>query len=398
MASVDDILKFIESGADADDLLEGTISMDSPALYRTAIDEHGGWDAALAAALVYTVRTGMGTTSSDRSSRGGPDANDVERPERVLSPASHHALYVLTRSGQVLTLELDDFRTTAEPTLRDFVEGPGGEHRLERLARGDDDSALVIITTIGQGVSIDTRLLPAWERDAVTRPIAHRFGDIADGEVAAAVLPRRAIRNADRFYSVSVFGQVKATDASEYTRLSADATPALLLRDDDALFDVFAGAARTHIFVASSAGKGIVFPTADIRSQGRRATGVRGIALDPGARVVGAFDTAGQGWVVLATEQGLFKRMSLDDFRPQSRAGGGLQTCRLASDDSVASVAAVPIDGDVFVITSAGRVARFPAYDVPFGSRAARGETLFDLDEGETIEQVMGAPAGNWAE
>ncbi len=395
MASVDGILKLIEQGAGADDLLEGTISVTSPDLYRAGIKEHESWDGALAASLVYVVRTSMGTTAAERHA-ATVIVNDVERPERSVGNSAHYALHVITRSGLVMNLELDDVWATPTPSLRPFLDGPTGEHRMERLFLGGDDTAMVLITTLGKGVNVDYRLLPTWEREALTRPIAHRFGDMATGEVAACVLPRRKLRDADRFYSVSVFGQIKASDTSEYKRLSADAMPAVLIKDNDALLEVFAGSARTHVFMGSSSGKGIVFPTAEIRSQGRKATGVRGLQLDPDARVIGAFDTAGEGWTILATERGLFKRMSLEEFRPQKRGGGGLQTCRLSADDHVASMCAAPIDGDVIVITSTGRVARFPTYDVPFGSRAAKGEPLFELGEDERIEQVLGVPAGNW--
>lgn len=396
MASIDDILSFIEAGGDADDLLESAFSVDSREIYDSAIAEHGSWDGALAAALVYVVRKDAGNMDRDRST--GPAPTDVPPPERTVGPDSRLPLYLIGRSGQVLHTALDRLRASATPRLAELPEGPGAQHRPERMTMGIDDPGLVIVTNTGNGVAIDSRLLPAWERDALTRPLNHRFGDMSDDEVGAAVLPRRLLRDADRFYSVSVFGQIKATDASEYKRLSADATTAVLLRDDDALFDVFAGAARADVFVASSLAKAIVFSTSDIRSQGRKATGVRAIALDPDARVVGAFDTAGQEWVVLATDRGLMKRMPLTEFRPQGRGGGGLQTCRLNPGDHVASMAPAPIDGDVVVLTSTGRFARFPTYSLPFGGRAAKGEPVLELGADELVIQVLGVPAGHVAD
>ena len=112
--------------------------------------------------------------------------------------------------------------------------------------------------------------------------------------------------------------------------------------------------------------------------------------------MVGAFAVREATHCVLATEQGLMKRMHLDEFRPQGRGGGGLQTCRLAAGDAVASVAPACLDDDVLVLTSEGSFARFPAYDVPLGNRAARGEPIVPLAPGETVTQVVGAPAGNW--
>ena len=392
MAVIDDILSFIEHGADADDLLEATVSIDSPALYQAGIAEFDSWDSALANALVYLHARGENERARPRSTGG--DGADDPRPDRVVGYEASNHLHVITRSGLVANLTLDELAPTSMPSLAEFPRGPGGEHQLESIAPGIDDFALVLITNAGQGLALDTRMLPHWDEDAMMRPLAHRFGSIEPDEVVACVLPRRLLRDAERFYSVSVYGQIKATASKEYGRLSGDAMTALLVKDGDALHSVFAGESRTTVFVGSSAAKAIVFDTRDIRSQGRKATGVRAIGLDPDARVVGAFDTAEQEWVGLATERGLMKRMRISDFRPQGRGGGGLQSCRLGGGDHVASMAPLSLDGDVIVLTDRGRVTRFPAYEVPFGQRASKGEEILDLADDECVVQIAGVPAG----
>ncbi len=387
---VDSILAFVDSGADADDLFETAVSVDSPDLYRRCVDVFGAWDAALAAALVASRRTSVAKPER------GVALEDAPRPERAVGPAAHVPVYLVGRSGHFLHADLDALRATETPTLRDFPEGPGDGHRPELVIPGVDDFGVALITTHGNALAADLRTLPEWERDAVTRDLSHRFGGLEDDEVVAYAVPRRHLREFDRYYSVSVDGQVKASDCSELARLCNDAMVATLLRDGDALLSIFAAPKATRVFVASSMAKAIVFKTGDIRSQGRRATGVRAIGLDAGARVVGAFAVREATHCVLATEQGLMKRMHLDEFRPQGRGGGGLQTCRLAAGDAVASVAPACLDDDVLVLTSEGRFARFPAYDVPLGNRAARGEPIVPLAPGETVTQVVGAPAGNW--
>jgi DNA gyrase subunit A len=262
------------------------------------------------------------------------------------------------------------------------------------LVPGVDDYALVIITNEGNGVALDLRLLPHWDDEAVMRALHHRFGDVGPDEAVAGVIPRRLLREAQRFYAVSIYGQIKATESREYSRLSGDAITAVLIKKGDALHTVFGGESRTSVFVGSSAGKAIVFDTKDIRSQGRKATGVRAIGLDPDARVIGSFNTAGEEWVGLVTDQGLCKRMRLSDFRSQGRGGNGLQACRLASDDHVASMAALSLDGDTIIVTDRGRVTRFPVYDLPYGGRASKGEPILELEEGEIVVQMVGVPAG----
>lgn len=388
---ITDLLAFIDSGADADALLETTISIDSPEIYRAGVERFGSWDAALAAALVWLRELDRTPASGD----GDSVLTDVPRPERRLTPDSHTSLFVVASSGAMLEYDLDRIEVTLDRALAPMPDTPvAGSPRPTWFVPGGDDTSVVLVTTSGQGLAADARILGRWAPDTMVRAPAHRFSGLESDEVIATGMLRRRLRLADRFYSVSVFGQVKASDAKEYERLSGDATPALLLKDGDALLDVFAGANDTHVFVASSAGKGIHFPTEDIRSQGRRATGVRAISLDPGARVVGAFDTTGCEWIALSTERGVMKRMPISEFRPQKRGGGGLQTYRVA-DDPVAAVAPAPIDGDVLVLTDHGRITRFPTWDLPLGNRAARGESMLALAEGETVLQVLGVAAGS---
>lgn len=390
-----ELLAFIDSGADADALLEGNVSIDSRSLYERGVEICGSWDAALAGALVWLRNL---DARQQRHSGGDTEASDVARPERHVGPEAHRALYVVSRAGAVIEHVLSRVPTTPRAELRVLPDAPHSRHRPDLFVLGDDDSGMVLVTTLGKAVAVDARLLPNWESDAFVREPGLQFGDLEADEVFAGATPRRSLRQADRFYSVSVFGQIKATDASEYARLSSDATPALLLKSGDALYEVFSASKEAHVFVASSHGKAIHFPVGDIRSQGRRATGVRAIQLDTGARVVGAFATEPDQWVVLVTESGLAKRVAASEFRPQARAGGGLQSVRLAGDELVAAVGGARIDADVLFLTSEGRVARMPTYDVPFGHRASKGEQLFTLETGETVTQVLGVPAGHFEE
>ncbi len=388
------LLAYIDDGAEAENLTEDAVRDEAPELHRGGVVACGSWDAALAHALVFLRGFYEKVEARQRADDDAGDVSDIERPERNVGPGAAWELYALATSGVIVRLEPDRLAPTARPELRELTDGPGAEHRLDRLFAGGDDGAAVLVTTRGNGVSVDHRLLAMWEHGAAPRMPWVQFSGLERDEVLATAMPRRTLRDADRLYSVSLGGQLKATDAKEYRRLSTEATVALLLRDDDVLVSLFAGAADASICVASSHGKALVFDASSVRSQGRRATGVRAIALDPDATVVGAFVVEPGQHMVLATESGLLKRTPMSAFRPQGRAGGGLQTCRLANDDHVAAVGSVDPAGDVALVTDRGRVARFPAFDVPFGDRAARGEHVLDLEPGEQIVQVLGLPAG----
>lgn len=388
-------IAFVDEGAEPEHLERGAVLEHSPEWVSEAHAHFGSWDTYLAACFVhlrnfYEALNQRAQAPVERSE----DLQDVPRPERKIGIAAQRSSYVVTRSGYVFVLPLDQIPASEEPRWLDWPDGPGSEHVPESLHLGDEDGGVLIFGSQGSVVAIDERLLPQWGRDAIVRPLRHRFDDLGDDEVFVHTLPRRQVRAADRMYTMTALGQIKATDASEYKRVGTAATVGLKFKSDDYLVSAFAGATDASVCMASSLGKALVFDTSDIRSQGRRATGVRGIGLDPGARTVGAFEVDPTGFCVLATRGGLFKRMQMDHFRPQGRAGNGLQTYRLTGDEEVVAMNAVDIAGDILIISSKGRVARFPSYDVPLRERAARGESLLSFEGDEYPLFITGVPAG----
>ena len=326
--------------------------------------------------------------------------------ERVVGEDADLPLVVCAAGGGLARLDLDELEARAAPRLGPWPGGPLGA-RPVRVLRLDEHPSLALLTGIGRAARLDRRMLPAWEPDADLAQGARRLTGLEPGEDLVLALNVRDLERHGRYYAISRRGQVKATDAADLAkRLEAEPNIALLLKDGDAIEAFICGHVDTRLFVASSDGHALVFDTETLRSQGRRATGVRAIALPEGGWVPGAFAVQRVGaragglsmgsdaWLGLVTETGFAKRMKVDEFRPQGRGGAGLQTCRLGSGDHVAKVAPVALSEDVLVLTSTGRYARFPAAGLPSLGRAARGERLFDLDVGEMIVDLVGVPAG----
>src|SRR5699024_2671248 len=166
-----------------------------------------------------------------------------------------------------------------------------------------------------------------------------------------------------------------------------------LPRDGAHAYTMFSGHADAQIFLASSGGKAIVFDASELRSQGLRAQGVRGIQLGDGHTVIGAFALE-EDYVVLITALGYIKRMNLDECRPQGRGGAGLQTCKLADDDRVVAMVQASINDDVMLIGTDGQYLRLPVWQIPEMGRPARGDRLVAIDAEQQILDACAVPAG----
>lgn len=388
------VLERIDAGATGPDLLGPQVQAADPALYQHAVGVFGSWEACLAQSLVFL--RGFYERQVEQRGRdedGDDETPDLPRPDRGFDPTRARApLAVFTPDGFALLGALHTLKVQENLT---WAPLPQGETLAPaRVQVIDSDSSLLLFTTAGQYVALDARVLPEWEADALVRPLTSRFSSLATDEGAFSVLPRRITRDKHRVYTVSTQGQIKASDTSEYANASTDARPGTLLRDGDTLLSVFHGPADVRVCVVSSHGRAIVFGTDDIRSQGRKATGVRAIQLDGDARAVASWVVRDEAWMVMVTNTGGIKRVPMRGFRAQGRAGGGLQTCRLGTGEFVSRATQAELNEDVLLVTSLGRWARLPVYDIPFGRRDARCQPLDGLHPGEEVVTIAGVAPG----
>ena len=103
-------------------------------------------------------------------------------------------------------------------------------------------------------------------------------------------------------------GMVKRSSFAEYN-LSKSSFSAIGLKDGDSLIKVEKVMEDTTIFFGTQNGMCLYAETTDIPLQGRPAGGVKGMNIDSGDKVIGAFQSDGEGEIVVVTEQGVGKRV-----------------------------------------------------------------------------------------
>ncbi len=83
--------------------------------------------------------------------------------------------------------------------------------------------------------------------------------------------------------------------------------------------------ADTPLLIVTAAGQGIRFLPDDVRPMGRSASGVRGIKVGPGDRVVGAGWAPDEHVLLAAAAKGAGRRVTAEEFAIQGRAGKGVR-------------------------------------------------------------------------
>lgn len=96
--------------------------------------------------------------------------------------------------------------------------------------------------------------------------------------------------------------------------------------------------------------------------------------------------------LVIMTKTGYIKRSPIGTYRTQRRGGKGVNGMTTKEEDEIAMIKTANTHDDVLFFTNQGRVFKIKAYDLPEGSRKAKGQAivnLINIDGQEKVESVL---------
>ena len=171
---------------------------------------------------------------------------------------------------------------------------------------------------------------------------------------------------------VTTKGLIKKTLLSEYTSVKKNTgIQAIKLSEGDTIASVnFMD--EEELLVVSRAGMAIRFTTKDINPIGRVAAGVKSIKLGEGDYVVAGLPIHKvTDMLAVITENGMGKKVQLNEFSTQGRNGKGV----IVSKDAVAGVAMVD-DEDTLLLVGQPTSICFETKELPVLGRAAAGNIV----------------------
>ncbi len=229
--------------------------------------------------------------------------------------------------------------------------------------------------------------LPAAGRGARGKPIVNLL-PLEPDERINAVLPVREFPEDQYVFMATRSGIVKKTPLSHFSRPRSSGIIAVDLRIDDWLIDCKLTDGEREVMLLSAGGKAIRFDEGEVRAMGRVSTGVRGMRLPEGDRVI-ALIIASEGDILTATSHGYGKRTPVDQYRKTGRGGQGVRSIRTSErNGEVVGAVQVGDDDDLMLISDAGTLVRTTAEEVSVMGRDAQGVRLIRLGEGERLVQL----------
>ncbi len=134
-----------------------------------------------------------------------------------------------------------------------------------------------------------------------------------------------------------------------------------------------------YLFMATK--QGIVKKTELLDFSRPRKGGIRAISLDENDSLVGVKLTIGDKEIILATRKGLANRFMEMDIRPVGRTARGVRGIRLRKDDEVIGMLAAEEGKDILTITEKGYGKRTPVSEYRLCNRGGKGVTNVKITE-----------------
>jgi DNA gyrase subunit A len=223
--------------------------------------------------------------------------------------------------------------------------------------------------------------------------------DLQQGENVRAILPVRDLEEEGKFiFFTTQKGTVKKTPLKDFSNVMARGIIAIGIDNDDELVKARITDGSQIVFLATHLGMAIRFDENDVRSMGRPAYGVRGIALAKNDYVVGVAITPkehepGEYRILAITENGFGKRTNVEMYRLQTRGGKGVKNMAVTPRiGRVSSIQLVDDASELMVISQFGKIIRIDTKTIRAAGRATQGVRLLNLEPEDKVAAAVIIP------
>jgi DNA gyrase subunit A len=333
--------------------------------------------------------------------------------------AREDMVVTVTNTGYIKRVALSEYRTQRR----------GGKGRSGMSVREEDfvtqvfvantHTPIVFFSSKGVAYKLKTYKLPLGNPQARGKAMVNLL-PLDPGETISTVMPLpedeskwgdlHAIFATER-------GGVRRNLLSDFTDIRANGKIAMKFEGEDEgdkLIGVQVCTDADDILLAARNGKCTRFPVADVRVfSGRNSTGVRGMKLEDGDRVIGMsilrhaeFDAeirdaffrkelatelaatmaAQEEHILTISENGYGKRSSAYEYRVSGRGGSGIYNMDVTGKTGPVVASFRVAEGDEIILaTNAGKVIRIPTDGVRVAGRQTQGVTLVRTEDGEVV-------------
>ena len=334
--------------------------------------------------------------------------------------ANERSVVLLTENGYLKRMPVSDFEATSRGTRGKAGTRNQAEEAVKLFISCNDHDHLLLFSDRGVVYTVPAYRVPVCSRAAKGTPIVQLL-PIPREELITSLLSVSEFSEDGVLVMLTGGGTIKRTRLSAFANIRSNGLIAIDLVEGDALTWVRLAMPGDSILIGSRNGMTIHFRLNDdeLRPLGRTARGVRAMNLRDGDHLVSmdvlpaeladrvastsdldddddneeATPLSDGPWVLVASASGLGKRVPVDQFRLQKRAGMGLRAMKFRREgDALVGLKVLGLGEELLLVSERGVIVRTQADAVPQQSRAATGVRLQKLDAGDRLAEVVLVP------
>ena len=201
---------------------------------------------------------------------------------------------------------------------------------------------------------------------------------LENDEKIAAMIKTDSFEDGKFIVMVTKNGKIKRTPLSSYKNVRKNGLRAIGLDEGDEIEGVRMTSGKNQLIIATHNGYAIRVNETDIREMSRTAHGVKAIKLRDGDYVVSMARVRDGAAVLTVAENGLGRRVALENYRIQRRGGYGMMNYK---NGGVCGIKVVDDEDDIIMISTDGVVIRIRACDISIMGRYSKGVRLMRVSE-----------------
>lgn len=193
-------------------------------------------------------------------------------------------------------------------------------------------------------------------------------------------------------------GIIKKTEIKDFEIARRSGLKAINLEEKDELRFVRKSGGNDEVLLASSNGDIIKFKEKEIRAMGRNASGVKGMKLSAGSRIVGMeiFSSrqppaaSSKLYLLAMSENGFGKMTDVSKFRLQKRGGRGIIGMKLTQKTGNLAKIFIPRSKeDLIIISEKGQTIRTKIKTIPILGRSSQGVKVIKMGKGDKTASAI---------
>jgi DNA gyrase subunit A len=235
------------------------------------------------------------------------------------------------------------------------------------------------------------------------RSIASKYGDERRTRILSSddleAIEEGEVPLKDVLLFVTLKGYVNATEQEAYRAQGRGGKGVIGIRtkDGDGIRTLVYATTHHDLLVFTDRARVFKLPVARLPLAGRDSVGKNlrhflEMEPDEEVRAVLPVEDYSQGYLLIATRQGIVNKNALSDYANAHTKG--ILAHSAPPDDRLVNVLATGGEGDVILVTAQGKTIRFPQEEVRITRRPSKGVIGIRLNEGDRVVDMVAVPPG----